>query len=133
MASPLVPFVLLSGTPVNGEDAVHRITVTGSPTSGSFTLALDGHETGNIAWNATATEIQTALEALENVDVGDVHVTSSGGALPGALIDVRYQNGWGGMPVTALVPDFSGLAGGVSPEVVISEPVTGVNAMLKVS
>ena len=38
-------------------------------TGGSFTLTYNGQTTGSISYNATAAAVQSALEALSNVDV----------------------------------------------------------------
>ena len=42
--------------------------------SGTFTLTFDSQTTSSIAWDATAATVQTALEALSNIDAGDVSV-----------------------------------------------------------
>jgi flagellar hook protein FlgE len=47
------------------------------PDSGTYTLTYGGETTAAIAWNANAAAIQTALEALSNVDTGDVTVSGS--------------------------------------------------------
>lgn len=47
----------------------------GMASSGDFTLTFDGETTAAIAWNATAAAVQAALEALDNIEVGDVIVT----------------------------------------------------------
>lgn len=44
-------------------------------TAGNFTLTFNGQVTANIAHNASASAVKSALEALSNVDVGDVVVT----------------------------------------------------------
>lgn len=54
------------------------ITITGSPTGGSYTLTFDGQTTASIAYNANAATIQTRLEALSNIAVGDVSITGTG-------------------------------------------------------
>jgi len=48
------------------------------PTAGSFTLTYGGQTTAAIAWNASAAAVQTAFEALNNVEQGDAVVTKSG-------------------------------------------------------
>lgn len=40
--------------------------------SGTFTLTAGGQTTGNIAYNASAATVQSALEALSNIDPGEV-------------------------------------------------------------
>jgi len=47
------------------------------PSSGSFTLTFDGQKTGAIQWNEGAAEVKSALEALSNLDGGDVTVTGT--------------------------------------------------------
>jgi flagellar hook protein FlgE len=47
------------------------------PDGGTFTLTYGGETTGNIAWNASANDIETALEALPNVNPGDITVSGS--------------------------------------------------------
>jgi hypothetical protein len=48
-----------------------RITVTGDP----FTLTFDGQPTGSLAEASTPAQVLTALEALSNIEPGDVFVS----------------------------------------------------------
>jgi hypothetical protein len=63
-------------------DEVQRITITGTPTGGDFTLTFDGQTTGAITFSTTeattAGNIDTALEALSNIPASEVTVTSPG-------------------------------------------------------
>lgn len=54
------------------------VTLAGSPTGGTFTLSFDGQVTGNLAYNAAAATIQSALEGLSTIGSGNVTVTGSG-------------------------------------------------------
>lgn len=56
-----------------------KITKSGTVTSGTFTITFDTQTTAAIDFDATAAEIQTALEALSNIAPGDVIV--SGGPI----------------------------------------------------
>lgn len=70
---------------------VQTISMTGTPTAGSFTLspaAPIGGTTAAIPWNPSAAAVLAALEALPNIFPGDVVVT--GGPLPGAPIVVTF-------------------------------------------
>lgn len=60
-------------------DVPSSITLTGGPTGGTFTLNYNGQTTAGIAYNATASTVQAALEALSTVNPGDVLVTGSAG------------------------------------------------------
>ena len=56
-------------------------------TGGTFTLTFDGQTTAPIAYDATAAPVQAALEALGNVEPGDVVVT--GGPVNTANVTVN--------------------------------------------
>lgn len=84
-------------------------TVTlGSPSSGNFTLTLNGKTTANIAYNAAASAVKSAIVALDdNVSASDVTVTGSNGG-----------------PYTVTVPgllsiDGTGLTGGSTSVVLV--------------
>ncbi len=48
---------------------------TGGATGGTFTLTFSGQTTTALAYNATAAQVQAALEALSNIAPGDVYVS----------------------------------------------------------
>ena len=45
----------------------YRVTLLGNSLGGTFTLTANGQTTGNIAWNAAAAAVQTAVQALGGV------------------------------------------------------------------
>src|SRR6185312_3390072 len=47
--------------------AVQTVTISGTPTGGTFTLAFNGVQTAPIPWNATAIQMQTALNNLAGI------------------------------------------------------------------
>lgn len=65
---------------VTGSNANEQqlVTLTGA-TGGTFTLTFSGQTTAGIAYDAAASALQSALEALSNIEVGDVVVTGSAG------------------------------------------------------
>ncbi|MEQ8852898.1 hypothetical protein [Gimesia sp.] len=77
-AVPGVPFIvtILIG---DGTNEKQTVSLVGDVTGGTFTLDFNGQETGNIAYDATAGAIQTEMEGLSNVEVGDVEVTGPAG------------------------------------------------------
>lgn len=93
---------------------LQRITFSNNSTGGTFTLTYSGQTTGNITLNpadsaATALAIESALEALSNIQVGDVTVT----AVDGVTYDVSFANGrFHGVDVEQMTLNFSGLTGG---------------------
>ncbi|MFD1657003.1 phage tail protein [Streptomyces caeni] len=81
----------------------------GSATAGTITITFGGQTTGSIAYNATAAAVQTALEALPNIDPGDVTVT--GGPLP-ATVSISFAGQYLGTDVPEVTVTPSGLTGG---------------------
>lgn len=65
-------------TPSYEEDQNHisLLTFAGSVTGGTFRLRVNGYRTAPIDHDATASEIQTALEALPSIGVGNIIVHS---------------------------------------------------------
>jgi hypothetical protein len=85
------------------------ILIYGVPTGGTFTLTFQGQTTSALAYNATAAQVQTALQALETI--GTNNVTCSGGPFPtipifivwaGALQTASYQ------PQITITPALTG-------------------------
>lgn len=76
----------LAATSLNAEgtqtltwtNEIQTVTLTDA-TAGTFTLTFDGQTTSTIAYDATAAAVQSALEALSNLDSGDVTVTGDAG------------------------------------------------------
>lgn len=105
---------------------VQRVTITGSPNGGSFTLTFNGETTGNIAYNASAANVQTALMALPNLDTGDV--VCSGGALPGSFVVMTFGGNYAGENPPEMTADGSGLTGGSNPAVAVTTTTQGAGA-----
>ena len=52
-------------------------TITIDAESGTFTITFGGQTTGALAWNAAASEVQTALEGLSTIGTGNIVVTKA--------------------------------------------------------
>lgn len=108
-----------------GTNEVQTITITGSPTGGTFTLTYGGKTTAAIAYNANAAAVQSALEALSSIGSGNV--VCGGGALPDSGVTVTFKNTLGGQDV-ALITHTDSLTGGTSPAVSVAETTPGVTS-----
>lgn len=60
-------------------DEVQRISLSGAD-GGTWTWTWGTQPTNPIAWNASTSAVQSALEALPNIEVGDVSVTGGAGS-----------------------------------------------------
>ena len=115
----------LQGAPVPaaGTSEVQTVTVTGTPTGGTYTLTFDGQTTSGIAFNATASAVQSALVALSNVETGDV--TCTGGPHPGTPIVVTFAGQYLGDDVPQMTASSASLTGGTTPAVNVTTTTPG--------
>lgn len=91
---------------------VQYVTLSGTPTGGTFRLIFDGDTTSALAYNASAATVQTALEALSGLASGDVTVTGSAGG--------PYTVTFGGtldLSALAIMTATDALTGGTTPSV----------------
>jgi hypothetical protein len=117
----LVDLYIGTSIVADGANEVQTVTITGSPTGGTFTLTYDGQTTATIAYNATAATVQSRLIALSTLEEGNVSVTGSAGG----PYTVTFT---GGKDVTALTASGAGLTGGSSPAVTVATATVGGSA-----
>ncbi len=91
-------------------------------TSGDRTLTFDGETTDRIPFDATAEDIQTALEALSNVDSGDITVKGT------YRNSYTFQGAFANLDVPTLVVNTGSLTGGTATITVASESISGIIA-----
>ena len=88
---------------------VQRITPTGTISGGTFRIGTaDGSLTVALAYNATAAQIQAALETI----LGAGNVACSGGAINSAYVQVTFQGLCGGlkMPLLTITNNLTGIS-----------------------
>lgn len=109
-------------TGAEGVNERQRITLIGTYSGGTFTLSWDpggGTETtGNIAYDATAADVQSALEALTTPGPGDFAVTGSAG---GPWF-VSFEGTYAETDVNLMSVDGTNLTGGGSVDVETTTP-----------
>jgi hypothetical protein len=119
------PAQITAFDPTSFGGQVSNIKITGAPTGGTFTLTVtvgagSPQTTGTIAYNASPSAVQTAVESLSSVGAGNtsisgVSISDSNGynlGIAGALLGQ-----------TATITAASGaLTGGTTPTVVVTTP-----------
>jgi len=105
-------------------DEVQTVTITGTPTGGTFTLSFGTETTAAIAYNATASTIDDALEDLTGIPAAGVTVTTTV-ALPGGAATITFNGGTVADTDVAILVFNSSLTGGASPEGTIVETTKG--------
>lgn len=101
-----------SVAPSQDTPASKTLTITGTPTGGTFTLKFNGKETGTINHNASAANVKTALVALDD-GFSASDWSTSGGALPGTAVVI-------GAPPGLLQVGTNSLSGGTAPAVTLT-------------
>jgi hypothetical protein len=114
-----------AGVPSAGTSEVQTLTVTGSPTGGSFKLKFRDRMTASIAYNADAAAIQSALEALSTIGTGNVAVTGTG------PFTLTFQAAKGKQALPNVTLAVNALTGGSSPSVTCVEATPGVDATFR--
>jgi hypothetical protein len=98
-------------SPVSAANEVQSVIATGA-SNGNFTLTFDGETTANIAYNANAAAVQSALEALSNINPGDV--TVAGGPLPSTAVTITFGGQYANTNVPQMTANSGGLTGGTA-------------------
>jgi hypothetical protein len=108
---------IIADGPASNE--VQTVTITGTPTGGSFTLTYEGKTTAAIAYNATAAAVKAALVA--GTDLTSAQIAAAGGALPGTAVTVTFDTGSNVSQMTAT----GSLTGGTTPAVAVTTTTAG--------
>jgi hypothetical protein len=109
-----------TGTAVN---EVQTVTITGTPTGGTWRLIYGTLLSPAIAYNAANAVVKTALETI----FGTGNIAVAGGPLPGTAITVTFQGEAGGLG-HVLMTSVNALTGGASPAVAVTRTTTGKSA-----
>jgi hypothetical protein len=111
------------------QDEIQVLTVTGSPTGGAITLYfpvgnVSTNSTAALAYNATRSTIQLALEAIPSIGTGNVLV--NGGPLPNTPVEILFTNRLGFTDVPKLQV-INSLTGNATPIATIVTKQSGVS------
>ena len=106
--------------PLTGTAETQTVTITGTPTGGTFTLTYAGQTTTAIPYNASAATVQAALVALPNLQTGDVAV--GGGPGPGTPWTVAFAAEFGNVPPMTAAGSFTG---GTAPAIAVTTTTPG--------
>jgi len=104
----------VSGAYRRSGSRVQVVTITGTPTGGTFSLAVGGAIASGIAFNAASSAVQTAIRALGTPWAGATVTGSAGGPYTITLSPL----GGASAPIVA---SGAGLTGGTNPTVVVAQ------------
>lgn len=107
------------------QSEVQQITITGSPTAGTFVLRFNGQGSAPISFDANYWDVQEALE--KTVGIGEGNVRVRGGPGPNNPWVVEFVGELGSLDVSALTAEAS-FTGGTIPNVIIQTITQGKSA-----
>ncbi len=109
-------------TDTPGVDAVDEIqSLYNGATGGNFTVLFDGQETGNLAYNISSGDLDTALQGLSNITA----VTVTGAGTSGDKWIITFTDP-GGQNVAEITTNDTNLTGG-TPSSTIATTTPGVS------
>jgi hypothetical protein len=118
-------FVDAAGSIEAGANELQTVTITGTPTGGTFTPAFmgaTGTPTPTVAYNATAAAFQAILETIPTIGVGNV--TVGGGPGPGTPYTVTFVGNWAEYDVP-LLTFTNAFTGGTTPAIAAVQTTVG--------
>lgn len=98
-------------TPMGGTNETHTFTIPGTVTGGTFDYVVDGETAANLAYNISAAALQTAIQALTSVGVGNATVTE---AVDGTYV-ITFSGALAETPITGGSVVATNLTGSASP------------------
>jgi hypothetical protein len=113
---------------------VQSLAVTGAPTGGTIGLTFDMDPLATTAtlvtvpWNATAAQVQTVLEGVPGIGVGNV--LCAGGPLPGSAVSITFRAKMAKHPYPLLDTRGTALTGGAAPAAAITRTTAGTGPAL---
>ena len=99
------------GGPINEVQRVGFTTTSFFMGGSSFTLTYNGQTTADIDYDATAAQVQSALEALSNIAPGDVVVTKTQDATQAKEWTLAFQGALAGSNLVQTTIDISNIQG----------------------
>jgi hypothetical protein len=102
---------------------VQTLSLAGNPTGGSFSLGFGSQATANVAFNATAAQVQAALAALSNIAANNV--VCSGGPLPTSNVTITFAGVLAPGPQPLIAVATNNLTNAATPEPAVAHTTTG--------
>lgn len=105
-----------SGAACTPQNAIHHITVIGSPESGTFSLSytINGTlDTLTFNYNDNKDEVETEMRTHPEIDpetgTGSVDIKVTAGPFPDATIQIEFQNGLANQDIALPTADWTSL------------------------
>lgn len=118
-----------AGAPTAGTNEVQTLTIGGTPTSGTFRLALEGRSTAAITWSATNGTLLSNMNTAFDAAFGTASIVATAGTLTAGIGTVTLT--FGAAYARRVVPTMTVAENalvGTSPTLAVAETTPGVDA-----
>lgn len=113
---------MLATVAATGTNDVQTISITGTPTGGSFSVTFGGVTSAAIAYNSTAAQVQAILQAMPSIGTGNMICT--GGPFPGTAVVCTAAGNLAGKKLAVFTTTDS-FTGGTSPASSVAHTTSG--------
>jgi hypothetical protein len=112
-------------------DEIQTLTIGNAPTGGTFTLSFNGSTTGNLAYDAAAATLQTALTGLASIGANNCTVTGPAGG----PWQIQFTGALAAQNLPAITANRANLTGGTAAVQIetLQDGQTGTNAVQTLS
>ena len=86
----------------SGVSEVQTLNRSENPSSGTYTLTYQGQTTSEIAYNASAAEIQAAIDALSTINSGDITVAGGDNGLADGNVTFTFKDTLGNVSLISV-------------------------------
>ena len=118
-----------AGAPSAGTNEVQTLTIGGTPTSGTFTLTLDGITTAAITWSSTNATLLADINAKTDARWGASSIVATAGTLTAGIGTILLTFSGGSLQKRAVnTMTATNNLSGTSPTLAIVETTPGVTA-----
>jgi hypothetical protein len=118
-----------SGAVVAGTNEVQTLTIGGTPTGGTFQLAFEGRNTGDITLSATNATLLANMNAALDAAYGTSSIVAAAGTLTAGIgtVTLTFGANYAKRAVPTMTVAQNALTG-TSPTLAIAETTPGVDA-----
>ncbi|MCD6394751.1 MAG: flagellar filament capping protein FliD [Planctomycetes bacterium] len=104
------------------------LSVAGNPSGGHYHLTYNGQTTGEILHTDGQVAIQAAIDALSNIEAGDITVSAQANGIDDGDVTFTFSDTLG--DVNMILADGSALVGSPSATLSVAETTPGVNSWI---
>ena len=120
----------IAGAPGAGTNEVQTLTIGGTPTGGTYRLALEATPTAAVTWSATNSTLLSNLNTALDAAYGTASIVATAGSLTAGIgtVLLTFSGNEYAKRAVSLMTVYNNSLTGSAPTLAIAETTPGVNA-----